>query len=148
MGSSYQYYTPWIASGFTNTITVKRLGVYIRSATFQPLEYINIGMYTDNAGSPGIKLGETSLIQGDGIAGWHSKTVQVPFNITRGNKYWYAIGSVGDYSLDRDDNADCSSNQPMEKSKYITVLSGLTLPNVPWKVMSSASKWGFFQIGI
>ncbi len=54
--------------------------------------FIAMGVYADNAGSPGMLLVET--LKQTPVSGWNSVTV-TPLSITSGGNYWMALYSAG-----------------------------------------------------
>lgn len=50
---------------------------------------IQLGVYTDNNGTPGTLLG--SSVESAGVVGWNTKPLSSTVNVTEGTAYWFAL---------------------------------------------------------
>ncbi|WP_299443646.1 S8 family serine peptidase [uncultured Aquimarina sp.] len=51
---------------------------------------MQLGVYSDNNGEPGAKLGQTSEVTADSSAGWQTVSLESPINVNNGERIWLA----------------------------------------------------------
>lgn len=80
---------------YTPTVPGKLVTVSLWCPGATASQHLYLGVYADNSGQPGVRLGVTNM--GSQVAGgnWTTLGLAVPVTVAAGTKYWLAVGVTG-----------------------------------------------------